>query len=435
MIQEQPKHVFDVIGIGFGPSNVAIAIAMDEMPSGQNRSYCFIEKKEQFQWHGGMLLEGTRMQISCFKDLAMMRNPSSKYTFINYLYQKGRLADFVNLKTFYPTRIEFNDYLGWAAGHFQDHVDYGQEVTDIAAIEDENGVEILVVTSRDSSGNQTRRYTRNLIVSVGGRPSLPGEFASINSERVIHSSGYKFWPHESILNNKTPRIAVVGAGQSAAEIFIDLANQYPDGQVELLGRGCALRPADSSPFVNSIFNPEYVDEIYAQTPDVRKALIEDFSHTNYSVVDMEEIEQIFERLYMQKVTGEGRHRYRSCQTIEGVQLINQGVELCLRDNAADEVSTEQFDGVVLATGYHYNAHRQLIKPLQPWFVEHAEVDRYYRIPTKEGFKPKVIMLGANEATHGLSDTLLSLSATRAEEVVNSMFPKINSRITTEESVG
>lgn len=440
MIQQQPNQVFDVLGIGFGPSNVAIATAFEEMLGENAISYCFVEKQKQFKWHGGMLLDGTRMQISCFKDLAMMRNPSSKFTFVNYLNEQGRLSDFVNLKTFYPTRIEFNDYLNWVADHFDHCVDYDQEVVAVTAVEDDDNVKLLVVTSKDSQGNETKRYARNLIVSVGGRPCLPEHFQGLNSERISHSSGYKYWQRDALFDTETnqapaPRIAVVGAGQSAAEIFIDLTNQYPDGQVELLGRGCAIRPSDSSPFVNTIFNPEYVDEIYSQTPDVRKALISDFSYTNYSVVDMDEIEQIYERLYMQKVTGQGRHQYRSCQSIEGVRLVEKGVELTLRDMAVEQVSTERYDGVVLATGYRYDAHRMLLNNLAPWFVEGAEVERYYRLPMKENFLPNIMMLGANEATHGLSDTLLSLSAVRAKEVVERLFPAVSEDFSAQELAG
>ena len=62
-----------------------------------------------------MLLEQAHMQVSFLKDLATLRNPTSRFTFINYLHEKGRLQDFINLKTFFPSRHEFNDYLAWAA--------------------------------------------------------------------------------------------------------------------------------------------------------------------------------------------------------------------------------------------------------------------------------------------------------------------------------
>jgi hypothetical protein len=116
--------VHDYIGVGFGPSNLALAIATEEFAqrSGREPNVCFIERKPAFSWHEGMLIDGSSMQISFLKDLATLRNPASRFTFISYLKARGRLEDFINLKTFYPSREEFNDYLGWAADAA--HLDY-----------------------------------------------------------------------------------------------------------------------------------------------------------------------------------------------------------------------------------------------------------------------------------------------------------------------
>ncbi|MGW2704658.1 SidA/IucD/PvdA family monooxygenase [Streptomyces sp. NPDC001340] len=45
------------------------------------------------------------------------RNPVSPLSFVAYLSAQGRLSDFINHQTLFPTRIEFHDYLEWAAGH------------------------------------------------------------------------------------------------------------------------------------------------------------------------------------------------------------------------------------------------------------------------------------------------------------------------------
>ena len=69
---------YDVIGLGFGPANLAIAVALEEDRRVRENGlrYCFLEKKQAFEWHGGMLLDDSRMQISFLKDLATLRNPS-----------------------------------------------------------------------------------------------------------------------------------------------------------------------------------------------------------------------------------------------------------------------------------------------------------------------------------------------------------------------
>ncbi|NOJ47631.1 lysine N(6)-hydroxylase/L-ornithine N(5)-oxygenase family protein [Bradyrhizobium sp. WSM 1744] len=46
---------------------------------------------------GGMLLPGSDMQISFLKDLVSLRDPTSPFTFLNYLHKRGRFAGFHQL--------------------------------------------------------------------------------------------------------------------------------------------------------------------------------------------------------------------------------------------------------------------------------------------------------------------------------------------------
>ena len=142
-------HIHDLIGIGFGPSNLALAIALQEQAAqgGAPVDALFIEKQPRFAWHPNMLLDHAHMQISFLKDLATLRNPASPYTFLNYLHAKHRLQDFINLKTFYPSRHEFNDYLSWAASHFSEQCAYGEEVLSVLPEMQGDKVSLLRVRS------------------------------------------------------------------------------------------------------------------------------------------------------------------------------------------------------------------------------------------------------------------------------------------------
>ena len=107
------QNQYDLVCIGFGPASLAIAIALHDR--GVKSRVLYIEKQRGFVWHGGMLLPNTRMQISFLKDLATLRDPRSKFTFLNYLKTKNRLVPFTNLSTFLPLREEYNDYMSWCA--------------------------------------------------------------------------------------------------------------------------------------------------------------------------------------------------------------------------------------------------------------------------------------------------------------------------------
>lgn len=140
--------VHDLIGIGFGPSNLALAIALQERGSVQGElDVLFLDKQADYRWHGNTLVTQSELQISFLKDLVTLRNPTSPYSFVNYLKHHGRLVDFINLGTFYPCRMEFNDYLRWVAGHFTEQSRYGEEVLRIEPLLHNQQVEALRVIS------------------------------------------------------------------------------------------------------------------------------------------------------------------------------------------------------------------------------------------------------------------------------------------------
>jgi L-ornithine N5-oxygenase len=63
-------QIHPLIGIGFGPSNIALAIALKERESASGSLQpVFIEKQPRFAWHRDMLLEQAHMQVSFLKDL------------------------------------------------------------------------------------------------------------------------------------------------------------------------------------------------------------------------------------------------------------------------------------------------------------------------------------------------------------------------------
>jgi L-ornithine N5-monooxygenase len=76
--------VLDVLGIGFGPANIALAIALEECGSGN--SVRFIERRSNPTWHPDMLLDGADIQNNPLRDFVTPRNPRSRYTFVNYLH-------------------------------------------------------------------------------------------------------------------------------------------------------------------------------------------------------------------------------------------------------------------------------------------------------------------------------------------------------------
>ncbi|MGJ5176278.1 lysine N(6)-hydroxylase/L-ornithine N(5)-oxygenase family protein [Bradyrhizobium oligotrophicum] len=413
---------YDVVGVGFGPSNLALAIALDDSTR-QRRLNCralFVERQPDFRWHGGMLLPGSNMQISFLKDLVSLRDPTSPFTFINYLHKSGRLLDFTNCRTFYPSRIEFNDYLRWVAGQFSAMVEYGETVVAVEPVTAGQSVAALRVVTQTGRGEQQSRTARNLVVAVGGVPHVPAMFQAIAADRrVVHTSGYLDSTVIAEMSGRAPRVAVIGGGQSAAEVTLDLSERLPEAHVDLVFRAHALKPSDSSPFVNEIFNPDYTDYFHSREEGQRAAIIRSFRNTNYAVVDPDLLDQLYRLTYQQRVSGARRLALHPRSEIVGAEAGPAGIDLELLNKDEDVRRRASYDVVVLATGYERSPIPAFLDPISR-YVESSALDRDYRLQTSPAFRPQVYLQGCAEVSHGLSDTLLSVLPMRAQEIMASL---------------
>ncbi|MCJ2056808.1 lysine N(6)-hydroxylase/L-ornithine N(5)-oxygenase family protein [Methylobacterium sp. J-048] len=417
----------DIIGIGFGPANLSLAIALRDAMVGSplRPSFRFLERQDRFGWHRAMMLPGADMQISFVKDLVSLRDPTSPFSFINYLHVKGRLNTFLNLKTFNPSRVEYNDYLAWAAEHFAEVVAYGETVDAVRPETREGRLAAFVVEGRDRAGGRRLRRCRHLVVAAGGDPAIPPPFSALaNDARLIHSSWYLPGIAGALgqpkLDGPQPRILVVGGGQSAVEIATDLGERYPRALIDLAIRGPALKPADDSPFVNEIFDPAAVDRIHDAPAPVRADLIAAHRATNYAVVDADLIQAFYALLYEQEVSGVTRHRLRRSTQVLTLEAGPEGLSALMRDDVAGTEERQTYAAVICATGYERAAVPALLDPLRP-FLAGETVDRHYRLPLDPA-EPRVSLhlQGFSEPTHGLTETLLSILPVRAGAIAQTI---------------
>jgi L-ornithine N5-oxygenase len=421
---EQRETVYDVVGIGFGPSNLALALALRE-EAGPLRSL-FLERRGRYDWHPGMLLEGAQVQISFLKDLVTLRNPQSYFTFINYLRLQGRLLDFVNLRTFFPTRIEFNDYFRWVAEQLADQVRYDREVLEVLPVAGEDGEVVrLRIVAQKSCGEREEYLAKNLVIATGGVPCLPPGIEIGSDPRVFHSQDFLRRITERFPDADAPyRFVVVGSGQSAAEIFHYLFSQYPQADVTAALRRFAYKPADESAFVNEIFAPATTDLLFSMPENERQELLKTHADTNYSAVDLELIQTIYKALYERKVAGDQRVRLRPFLEFQGIQSAEDALTATFHNKGTRTVERIETDGLVLATGYTRSKSHPLLGKLAPHLLASGadgyRVDRNYRVGAQPSFRPKIFLQGFCEDTHGLSDTLLSVLPIRSQEILSGL---------------
>jgi len=406
---------YDLICVGFGPASLAIAVALHdrELPA----RVLFLERQPSFAWHSGMLLPGTRMQISFMKDLATLRNPRSEFTFLNYLHRMKRLVSFTNLGTSLPLREEYNDYMSWVASHFSDCVRYSTNVLSISPASSSGPVRAWsILTTNLTTGLAHTFRTRNAVIAVGGRPKFPPYMVPfLMNRRILHSAHYSTIIPSLLPSPSEPyHIAVVGAGQSAAEIFRDLHTRYPAAHASLFIRAHALKPSDDSPFVNEIFDPDRVDTVFSMAPDARKKAIEEDKATNYSVVRPALIEELYTHQYSQRIHEPDERKWlHQIHPLREVVSINASrdsdkIFLVLRDTVTGELSgsSDAYDAVVFGTGYEREAHLTILKPVKALMKGgHCSVDREYRVIFRDGAVAEdanVYLQGCCEQTHGVS---------------------------------
>ncbi len=428
------REVYDMIGIGFGPANAALAICLEEeaeKPGGRDLKRLFLEIRSQPVWHPGMLLEDSLLQISVLKDLATIRNPCSRFTFLNYVKERGRLFEFLNLRDLFPSRIEFNDYLNWVADQLRHRVRFGQEVTAILPVTGSpaaagEAVELLRVVVRDvATGAVSELLTRDLVIATGGVPNPPPGIQ-------LQAGGRAFHPHEFMQRIKRDypdrdggyRFTVVGSGQSAAELFCYLLNRYGSADVTAAIRRYAYKPVDDSDFTNEIFFPQMVDFLYALPDDKRKLILDQCRDVNYAVVDMPLIRRIYKCLYQERVEGRDRARIRPFLQLVEIEERPGAVVGVFQDLLRDTQVTIESDALIVATGYAWKKEHPLLGALAPWFQCDPpgtyRIRRDYQIASRDGFAPRVYLQGFAEETHGASETVLSLLPVRADDIVRSM---------------
>jgi L-ornithine N5-oxygenase len=411
----------DILGIGFGPSNLSLAIAIEEFndrrPADRRLTARFVDVRRGFGWHDGMLLPGATMQISFLKDLVALRTPTSPFTFLNYLHEQGRLSDFINLKTFFPTRREFHGYLSWAASRIGLPVSYGTKATCI----DWTGERFEVTLESVVDGSEvTRAAARHVVIGSGSQPLLPEGI--VPGARVFHNhqllnrlAGLPSRPHG--------RFLVVGSGQSAAEVAAYLHDSYPDADVHASFRRFGYSPADDTPYANRIFDPEAVDDFYTAPPELKQQLMDYHWQTNYSAVDADLIKDLYRREYDENTRGARRLIVHRVTGIERLSEGSDGVTVTIRDLGNRGSTTLEVDAVVFATGFRPVDTRSMLGPSidgSSSFEGHLPiVERDYRLRLRS-VPERIFLNGGVQHSHGLTSSLLSNVAVRAADILRAI---------------
>ncbi|MBH8608762.1 SidA/IucD/PvdA family monooxygenase [Thermoactinomyces sp. CICC 10521] len=424
--------IYDLIGIGFGPAGIALGAVMadeDEMQGKRQMERLFLEKEPDSSWQSEMLIPNTDIQHHYLRDFATPRNPRSRFTFANYLYEKGRLFSFGHLGK-NPGRLEWNDYILWVADQLSEDVRYQNQVLGVHPILEDGRVDLFQVKVRDLTSNTETNYlSRNVSINVGRIPHVPNIYQSLLGDNVFHSS--KFLSKIKRLDGtNTQSFAVVGSGQNAIEIILYLADRYPDATIYSINRGPAFRIVDLGHFSNEVFFPEFTDYFYSLTEENKEKLFNSIRLTNYSVVDVDVSQALYWRIYEENIMNKQRIHVTKFQQVVAIEEHSKHYKLYLEDLYNKERSEISVQNIILCTGFKEEKVPKVLQPLQHLLMQNEDgtlqITRDYQILTDKIVRGRLYINGLTERTHGISDsTSFSMMALKAERIYKQIKEELN----------
>jgi lysine N6-hydroxylase len=399
---------FDFIGVGAGPSNLSLAALAQPVT---DLSAVFLDAKPRFQWHPGIMLPGAELQVSFMKDLVTLVDPTSRYSFLNFLVEQGRVYRSLVANGTSVSRREFEQYYHWVAEQLP-CVRWRRRVRSV-----ELGEGALEVRSDDGESLKTRA----LVLGTGKEPVVPHFVASLRGPRLLHSS-------ELLTvrpNVAGQRVMVVGAGQSGAEVVNHLLSedrQLPSELVWVSSRE-GFQPIDDSPFTNEWFTPPYVDHFHG-LPEERRQTLLPRQRLASDGVSESLLRNIYRKLYLLDTVGDGRLRHHlvPCRRVIDVRRLAGALVVTLHDEDRGATQRCVVDTVIFCTGYR-SVLPDFLEPLRDRLTDtdgRLQVGEDYSLNWDGPAGLRIYVQNFAENSHGIADPNLSLAAWRSARVLNSI---------------
>ncbi len=408
--------IYDFAGIGIGPFNLGLACLSEPI---DGLDGIFLDQSEGFDWHPGMLLQEVRLQTPFLADLVTLADPTSPFSFLNYIKQQGRIYSFYIRENFFLKRTEYNQYCRWAAARLS-NLAFN---TRVERIEYDEGQRCYIVGSVcTKSGGARIHKARRLVLGTGTVPYIPACCGHLPGT-AAHSSSY--------LNRKSElqsrgSITVLGSGQSAAEVFYDLLQDIDEYGYELnwITRSPRFFPLEYSKLTLEMTSPEYVDYFHNLPAHKRDRLIQ--QHKNlYKGINDELISHIYDLLYTKRLSSAIKVNLRTNSELKkaGFNAAAGCFELALFQHEQERHYGHRTEGLILATGYTYRI---------PDFVERIaarikwddkgrfDVQRNYSI---DGNGSEIFVQNAELHTHGFVTPDLGMACYRNACIIREMTGK------------
>jgi lysine N6-hydroxylase len=374
--------MYDFIAIGLGPFNLSLACMAEPL---ENLSCLFLDKKTEFNWHPGMLLDGTTLQNPFMADMVTLADPTSRYTYLNYAKQQGRLYRCFIRENWYLDRHEFNRYCQWVASQLS-NVRFAQEVQDISYDEQRKLYRVCGVHAQ--TGQPFSYQARKLVIGIGSLPRFPDVFTA-GAGKAIHSGFYL--QHKEALQ-RCKNVTVIGSGQSGAEIFYDLLQGSAEHGYSLnwVTRSDRFFQMETAKLSLELLTPEYAEYFYG-LPAAEKSTTLSSQQGVFKGINQSLIAKIYDTLDDRSLNQLPPAKLLSNLGLRQAEQRSDGQwSLRFQHQKLGSEFEHVTDGLVFATGYGYQLpgfiegirerirwdQRGGYEASRTWAVDHQESEIY-----------------------------------------------------------
>ncbi|NTJ44216.1 SidA/IucD/PvdA family monooxygenase [Agrobacterium larrymoorei] len=335
----------DYVGVGLGPFNLGLACLSQPLAS---LNSIFFDRRPEFDWHAGMLLENATLQTPFMGDLVTLADPTSPFTFLNYIKSQGRIYSFYTREDFFLLRNEYNQYCKWAASQLQ-NLRFGHTVKDLRYDERSTSYKLTVA---NRIGEIKAVDTRRLVIGTGTTPSIPACCRPF-ADHATHSSNYL---NEKKKLQSRKSIVIVGSGQSAAEIYHDLLSDIDiyGYRLEWLTRSPRFFPLDLTKLNLEMTSPDYARYFHHLPEKTRDQVLREQASL-FKGINSSLLKDIYDTLYRKRLKGDV-----ATALVPNSELVDMHYSpgkklfsLRFRHQEQEETFTREADSLILATGYEY----------------------------------------------------------------------------------
>jgi lysine N6-hydroxylase len=277
----------------------------------------------------------------------------------------------------------------------------------------------------DRKTNTTQNVlARNIVLGIGTVPKLPAclpKDGTLDKLPVFHSGAYL--PNKARLHD-ADQITVLGSGQSAAEIVLDLLNDeaHHHKSINWVTAGAGFFPMLYSRLGLEHFSPDYIDYFY-QLPQAKKQSIIQSQDLLYKGISNTTITDIYKKLYARDLLGRPPVQLLSYSRLTDVRGGDR-LELDFTHLEQGKSFTLNTDALICCTGYQYvipefladiREHIQWLAPQQ------YMVNRQYQVQLRQ-LPPelKLYVQNGEMPTHGVGAPDLTLCAYRSAVIANQL---------------